>query len=166
MDTVVTGIVVIAVIFFAIVTLSEHYLLAQDAISQSWQEMEARLEERSKTDLLPIGAETMGGGAIVNVTFRNEGRTKLADFDRWDVIVQYRGIDGQDYVQWLPYFSSGDTWVEIFPVEAEVFDPGIFNPGDEVVIQISVSPSVMAGTTNLATVVTTNGISASAVFTR
>jgi hypothetical protein len=48
----------------------------------------------------------------------------------------------------------------------EVFDPDILNPGEEVVIQIWVSPPVGSPTTNLATVATPNGISASTAFTR
>jgi hypothetical protein len=46
-----------------------------------------------------------------------------------------------------------------------VIEPGIFDPGEEIVITVKVSPSVGAGTTNLAVIATPNGITASTVFT-
>ena len=121
------------------------------------------MEDRARTDLSTVDAETMAG--IVNVTLRNEGDTKLADFDQWDVIIQYYDDFDEYYIKWLPYAQPGDKWVEIFPPEAQVFDPDILNPGEEMVVQISVSPLVKESSSKLVTIVTPNGIAASTVFT-
>lgn len=168
METAITGLIVITVLLLAILTLSHSFLSSQDAILESWQEMEERLGERVRTDISPLGATTLPGGSTVEVTLRNEGDTKLADFDRWDVILQY----GSGNVQWYPYGSGDNTWgVEGIYLDAsegtgEIFDLNILNPGEEVVIWVSVSPAVGSPTTNTAIIATPNGISASTVFTR
>ncbi|MCR4406674.1 MAG: flagellin [Anaerolineae bacterium] len=171
MDTAITALIIITLLILVVLTLSEQYLLAQDIISESWQRMEARMDEQARTDLTPVGATTLSGGSVVEVTLRNDGTTKLADFDQWDVILQYRGIDGGYYATWYPYGLGQNEWsvYDIFldaPTTPEVFEPDILNPGEEVVIWVSVAPAVGEGTTNLATVVTPNGISASIHFTR
>lgn len=126
--------------------------------------------ERARTDLSPVGAQTISGGSVVEITLRNEGDTKLADFDQWDVILQYYDSGGHYYTEWYPFGSGQNEWDvwDIFleaPTVHEVFDVDILNPGEEMGIWVSVSPQVGAGTTNLATVATPNGITASTVFT-
>ena len=172
METAITGLIVITVLLLAILTLSHSFLSSQDAILQSWQEMEERVGERARTDISTLGATTDPVlGNTVEVTLRNEGDTKLADFDQWDVILQYIDSDSDDHTEWYPYGAGANTWgVEGIYLDAsegtgEIFDLDILNPGEEMVIQIWVSPTVGAPTTNLATVVTPNGISASTVFT-
>lgn len=167
MDTAITGLIVIAVLLLAVTTISERYFSAQDTILESWQEMEERMSERARTRLSPVGAETKPGGGTVEVTLRNEGEVKLADFEQWDVILQYHGDDGC-HVEWYPF---GEWTVEGIYLDAsetitETFEPNILNPGEEAVIWISVSPPVFVSSTNMATVATPNGITASAVFTR
>ena len=47
---------------------------------------------------------------------------------------------------------------------AEVLEPGILNPSEEMVLLTSVSPNVGIGTDNVVTVSTSRGIAASLVF--
>ncbi len=166
METAITALIVIALLLLVVLTISERYFSAQEAVVKSWQAMEEQMEERAGTNPAPVDAGTIAGGAIVEVTLRNEGDIKLADFDRWDVIIQYYDDFDGYYIKWLPYAQPGDRWVEVFPPEAQVFDPNILNPGEEMVIQISVSPSVKEGSTKWVTIATPNGITASTVFTR
>ena len=92
--------------------------------------------------------------------------TKLADFDQWDVIVQYDS-DGGNVVEWLSY-NPGETLMggEWDKDIGDVFEPGIFNPREVMTITLVVASSIGQPSTNLATIATPNGISASAVFTR
>jgi len=167
METAITGLIVITVLLLAMLTLSHSFLSSQDAILESWRGMEERLGERARTDVSPLEAKTLPGGGTVEVTLKNEGDTKLADFDRWDVILQYQSGD----VQWYPKGSGANTWwvegiyLDYSEGTSEVFDLNILNPEEEIVIQITVSPSVGSPTTNLATIATPNGISASTFFT-
>lgn len=166
MDTVITALIVIAVLLFAVMTLSERSLSAQDTIMESWREVEERMGERARTDLSIITTETKPGGGTVEITIRNEGSTKLADFEWWDVILQYYEAGGYR-VEWYPFgeWSVEGIYLDASETIVETFDPNILNPGEEMVIWVSVSPAVVVATTNQATVVTPNGISASSVFT-
>ncbi len=167
METAITGLIVITVLLLAILNLSHSFLSSQDAVLESWREMEERLGERARTDISPLEATTNPLGDTVEVTLKNEGDTKLADFDQWDVILQYESGD----VQWYPYGAGDNTWgkkgiyLDYSEGTGEVFDLNILNPGEEMVIWVSVSPAVGSPTTNLATIATPNGISASTVFT-
>jgi len=165
MDTAITSLIVIAVLLLAVLTTSEHYFSSLDTILESWREMQERLGERARTDLSPVGAQTISNGSVVEVTLRNDGDTKLADFDQWDVILEYDGSDYACHIAWYPYGSGQNEW-SVYGISPDAFDPDILNPGEEVVIWISASPSVKEGTTNLATIATPNGITASTVFTR
>ena len=163
MDTALSGLIIIMILLLAVITLSYSFLSTQEAVVDSWQEMEERMEERVRTDLLPIGAVASSGGSFVDVTLRNEGSTKLTDFDQWDVIVQYDSTgDGNcDIVDWFSY-DYGE-WSEGI---GDIFEPGIFNPGEVMTITIAVSPEVTSTTTNNRVIIATpNGITARTVFT-
>jgi archaellum component FlaF (FlaF/FlaG flagellin family) len=166
METAITALIIIAVLMLSIFALAERSLNAQATIAESTRQLQERAGERARTNLMPIGAKTTDSGNHVEVTLRNTGGTKLADFNQWDVILQYTDVANGYHVEWY----SSDKWTEqiyltTLPLAAEVFEPGILNPGEEMVMTINVSPGVRAGTANLATLVTPNGIRASAVFT-
>ena len=137
METAITGLIVITVLLLAILNLSHSFLSSQDAVLESWREMEERLGERARTDISPLEATTKPGGATVEVILRNEGDTKLADFDQWDVILQYASGD----VQWYPYGAGRSKWGKSIYLDysegtGESFDKKILNPGEEIVIQV------------------------------
>jgi len=169
METALPAVIIIGLLILASLIMSEQMLSSQDAVSASWREMQERAEERARTDLAPVGAETLSAGYVVSITLSNDGGTKLADFDQWDVILQYD--DGS--VRWYPFGQSSDEWqvagiyLDASEVTAEAFEQDIFNPGEEMVIQVSLSLATRAPLgTHLATVATPNGITASTVFTR
>ena len=176
MESVLTAFIAIIIILFATLTHYHSTLSAQDTMQVSWQEMKERLGEQARTDLSPIGAQTSSAGAVVELTLRNDGETKLADFDQWDVIVQYYEAPTVYHIDWLLYVDGSEpvsnewTVVGIYLDAAgavpEAYEPGILNPGEEVILRLRVSPPVGPDTTNLATLSTSNGISASAIFTR
>ena len=65
--------------------------------------------ERERTEIDIKGAETQNNGSIVRVIVRNTGHVKLADFDRWDIVIEYY-TDGEKEEDpnvleqaWLPY---------------------------------------------------------------
>jgi archaellum component FlaF (FlaF/FlaG flagellin family) len=162
MDTAIAGLIVITILVLAMLTLFHSFLSAQDTISASWQQMTKRMEERARTDLSPVGAETTPLGNAVEITLSNEGDTKLADFEQWDVILQYTDSDGHATTTWCSFGSGQNQWTKTID---ELFEPGILNPGEEMVIEALVSPAVGSPSTNTATVATPNGITATAVFT-
>ncbi len=171
METAITAIIVIMVLLFAVFSSAESFFSAQAAVVESWQEMEQRMEDHARTDLSAIGAVTDGN--VVTVTLRNDGSTKLADYDQWDVLMDYTGLS-RDYVEWYDYVTgtldSGewkvhDWYLDASAETAEVFDPQILNPGEEMVIEISVSYTISTASTSLATVASPNGAVATLAFT-
>ena len=173
METAITALIVISLLVLSVLMVTERSLSAQASFSESLRQMQAGIEERSRTGVTPIKAETKADGATVEITLKNTGNAKLADFGRWDVILEYTG-GGNWQTRWYSYTASlaSNQWtvagiyLSAATPTAEVFEPNIFNPGEEMVIQVSVSPGVGSSTTNRATIATPNGISASTVFTR
>ncbi len=169
MESVLPAFVVVTLLLFATLTPAHSYLSAQERVQASRQAMEARLLDRARTDLAPISAQISSDGTVVELTVRNAGQTKLADFDRWDMILQYYDAAGAYHVIWLPYFEGNqpalNTW-SVVDISQDVYDPGIFNPEETIVVQFKVFPEVGPGTTGRAALVTLNGIGESSLFVR
>lgn len=175
METVLAALIVVTFFLFAVLTFSHTYLSGQDSLQIAWREMEDRLGERNRTNLTPVSSTTQSNGSVIELTFQNDGDTKLADFDQWDVVAQYYQASGSYQIIWLPYVAgepANNEWtvagiyLDAASLQAEVFEPDILNPGEEMVVRIRVSPPVGLGTTNLAAVATSNGVGVTTLFTR
>jgi hypothetical protein len=166
METTITGLIVISLLLIAVVTIGYAYFSAQSAMVVSFQEMSERLGDRARTNIVPQSATTLLLGTRVELTLKNEGATKLADFQRWDVIVQRQG----DAPLWVPYGSGANYWTYqlylMAPDVPEVIEPDILNTGEEMVMQVSLATPIGEGSTNTISIATPNGICASTIFTR
>lgn len=169
METVISALIVIALLILTVMGLAQASITAQATIAQSSGAMQERVGERARTGIAPLNAQATPLGApasTVQITLKNTGTTKLSDFNQWDVILQYSdGVSNQ--VKWYPGL---DTWANTIYLSAatltpEVYDPGILNPNEEMIATLTVTPSIGVGTTNLAVVSTPNGIIATTVFT-
>ncbi len=174
MENVLVSILCIALILFAAMTVAQSSLWSHDNIATAWKEMENTSSEISRTSISSLGAATTSGGTI-SMTVQNAGETKLEDFDKWDVILQYYDTSDNYLLKRLGYNSgtpNNDEWtvkgiyLNAGSSTAEVFDPGIFNPDEEMVLLLKVSPVVGTPNANMVTVATYNGISATAIFNR
>jgi hypothetical protein len=168
MENVITAVIVIGLLILAILGLSERSFSSQSLISESSQVMQERAGDRARTALAATDATTTG--SVVQITMKNTGGTKLADWPHWDVMLQYTS-SGAQQVKWYPYTSGAGGWrqqifTSLSPLAPEAIEPGILNPGEFLVIQIDQSGlPVDNSTTNLATIVTPNGIAATSIFT-
>lgn len=172
MESAIVALVCIALIVVGGMTLSQGFLTSLDSSSVGLEEMSQRAEERMRTELEPLSA-SQPSASEVELSLRNSGQTKLGDFDSWDVIVQYYDGDGTSRVVWLPYtdgtpgdnqWSDEGIYVDAAGGTPEVFEPGIVNPAEELVIELRVEPPVGADTVNLIVVTTPNGIATSLSF--
>lgn len=176
MESALASIILIIALLFGVLTLSESYFTTQDALMVATQAMSARNQEQTQTALTLIAAATKNAGANVELTFKNTGSAKIADFDQWDVIVQYYTVQGAYLVKWLPYSGSanpGDNqwgvsgiYLTAATLTAEVFEPGILNPGEEIVVRLKIFPIVGVKSTNLVTIAVANGVGQAAIFVR
>jgi hypothetical protein len=186
MESALSSLILFSVGIFAALTISHSYLDAQDHLWAGEQLRQTETLARAQTSLAVIDATTQSNGALVSVQIRNTGQTKLADFERWDLVVQYytepdyyvepRGPEQYVYkVGWLPYTAGvleNQTWtvsgiyLNAATLEPEVFEPGILNPDEEMVIRAKLWPTVAMTTTNYITIGSDNGIQVSAHFQR
>jgi hypothetical protein len=170
METAIVGLIVIGLLILVVGGVAFNALTAQATLADASRAMQERAGERARTNLAPVNATASGAGDLVFVTLKNSGTQKLADYEKWDVVLQYS--DGAtNQIKWYPYGAGANRWAaqiyqSVTPLTAEVFEPGIFNPGEEMLITVNVTPNVGASTLNLAKISTPNGITASMVFTR
>jgi len=173
MESAITGLILITLLLISVLTLAHALLSVQDQAIASYREMTDRLLDVARTDIASADLATVSGNALVEVTVRNEGQTKLADYEDWDVIVQYDTGASDHIIEWLPYESVGSLrqwkvkglYLDADAAIEERFDPHILNPGEELVVQLWLSPTIGISTTNLVTIGTPQGITASTVFT-
>ncbi len=173
METAIVSIVCIALIFVGGMTMSQNYLSSVDSTSQQFQHVLSRDQAILKTSITPLSANVSGENTIY-ISLRNTGQAKLADWEHWDIIVQYyNGV--LMHASWLPYVAAnpvGNAWtVDAICIDAaqgtpEVFEPGILNPGEEMIIKATVAPAIGRPTNDQVVISTPNGVSAYLPFSR
>jgi hypothetical protein len=169
METAIVSLLCIALVVFGGMTMSQGFMTSVDASTTGLEEIGQRDENLMRTELSSVSASQPASN-ILEITLENSGQTKLADFNKWDVIVQYSDGTGNYYSRWLPYTEEtlGDNEWEVVWIrlgeEAEVFEPNVLNPEEQVKIRAQLAPPVGAGTTNMVVVATANGIPVSTYF--
>ncbi len=169
METAIVSLICIALVVFGGMTMSQGFLTSVDTTTVGLEEIGQRDETIMRTELSPVSASQPAANTL-EVTLENSGQTKLADFDKWDVIVQYYDGTGTYYSKWLPYTEGtlGDNEWELVWIRlngaAEIFEPNVLNPEEEIMIRAQLNPSAGAGTTNMVVVATPSGITASTYF--
>ena len=170
METAMVSLICIALVVFGGMTMSRGFLTSVDSSATGLENMSDRHEQIMRTELSPASTSINAGRDTLYINLENTGQTKLADFDKWDVIVQYYDDSATYYTKWLPYNGGvlgNDEWqVEWIHLDGgdEIFELNVLNPGEEIQIKAQLSPIVGAGTTNLVIIATPNGITLSTAF--
>lgn len=174
METAIAALIVLTVVLFGVLTIVQGHLSSQDAILESWREMEERTGERARTRISNQEGDEIGAqGFDVRVILKNTGQTRLADFSHWDVIVQYYDEYNNSHIKRLSYSEGNpedDQWAltgifqETQTSTPEFFDPGIFNTEEEAWFHLKLNPKVGAATNNWVVMSTPNGVTAQVVF--
>lgn len=169
METAIVSIICVALIAFGGMTMSRGFMTSVDSSTNGMDTAGQRNETIMRTELTPLSTSLPSGNTL-DIILENSGQTRLADFDKWDVILQYYDGTGTYHVVWLPYTDGtlGDnewqvSWIRL-DGSPEVFEPNILNPKEEIKIRAQLNPAPGAGTTNMAVVATPNGITASTYF--
>jgi hypothetical protein len=169
METAIVSIICIALIVFGGMTMSRGFLTSVDASTVGLGEMGQRDETIMRTGLTAV-TTGLTAANTVEMIVENNGQIKLAEFDKWDIIVQYYDDGGGYHVVWLPYTTDGlgDNAWEIgwlrLGGQAETFERNVLNPGEQMMIRAQINPAVGDNTTNMIVAVTPSGITASAYF--
>jgi hypothetical protein len=172
METVIVSIICIALIIFGGMTMSQGFITSVDTGATGLEEIGQRDEAIMRTELTPISTSlsSPSGPDPLEIILENTGHTKLADFEKWDIIVQYYDTGGNYIVEWLPYtegiagtYEWEVVWIRL-DGQAETFEPNVLNPGEQIMIRTWLNPSVGMGTTNMVIISTPSGVTASTYF--
>ena len=167
METSIPALLVTAILMITTVLLARSGYTSLDEVGQSWQSMQERLGDQVHTQLTVVETSIDGSRANITARIRNDGQTKMADYARMDVVVQYFSESGTRYVRWVPYTSGelqSNTWT-VASIENDAFEPDVLNPGEVLEMQVRVNPPLGAGTTGWVIVATENGVTISAYVT-
>jgi hypothetical protein len=164
MTTAVVTIICIALVVVGGMAMSQGILTSADTAALSAEAISAREGNIMRTDVAAMRAEELSwADSLLRVTVANDGQTKLASFDKWDFIVQYHN-GSNTYSRWLPYTEGtpgNNEWGKAricLDGQTEVFEPGILNPQEELVILAKLNPLPGANTTGDVTIGTPNGV--------
>jgi len=172
MSNAIVTLFVIALMLVAVLTWAQVSFSSLDSGAQAWKLMADATEEVSRTDIEVIDVQRQG--AFVEVWVRNSGEVHLARFSKWDVIVHHYDASGGYQISELSYTENKNPGNQEWTVDTiysddslgqqEVFEPGILNPGEVMLIKLRLSPQPGTGTTNWVIVSSDNGVVASAQF--
>jgi hypothetical protein len=162
-------------IFFLLVLFSfgRDMIVSFGRISDSWAAVEARRERDIETTIAGPPGQWAGAEDEVNVTISNTGKVALGQFADWDVVFEIQqgsglGIAYVSYVDTGPLAANQWTVDGIYRDAAnltpETVDPGILNPGEEMVVRAKPDPPVVLDTFDRVTFSTPNGITARVVL--
>ena len=125
----------IAIILAGTLALAGTSCSAVDLVFSSWQGMAESTGQMARTRISrPADDDDVGTqGSHVKVVLENTGQAGVADFSRWDIIVQYYGTDNSYYIKRLPYSAGppGDNqWAMtgIFQ-DTQTLKPDVFRAG-------------------------------------
>ena len=178
MANLIVSVFVIALIMVAVLLLSWASLSSADQVLIEWDRMVGRGVERERTEVSLVSADLFPTSTNVEISIRNVGQTVLADFPRWDVVVQYYASSTNQNlkVSWFPYTtttspSSGKwtvrgVYMNAGTLQPEVYGPKLLDPGEEMILRLNITPAIPTDTDNLVTIGTPNGITVAAQFSR
>ncbi len=170
MATVIVTIICIAMVVMGGVILSQGVLNSADSAALSIEDISVREGDLSRTNLEVIRAAELSWSDLLRVTANNIGQTKLASFDKWDLIVDYTDADGEQHSRRLVYSDntpSSNQW-QVARIglngPLEYFESNILNPEEELVVLANLDPLPGGGTDAEVTIAALNGVYTSLSF--
>ena len=159
-------------IFISLFTLigmtgAQNFLSFTDDATAGLVTLRNSQENIIRTSVESVSATLLPGSRTFEVTLRNNGETKLADFALWDVTVQYYDYLNNNQVFWLTYNEgepSDNQWtvkgiyLDATTETPELMEPGVLNPGEEIIIRGKLSPKAHHSNYGLAVIVTPNDV--------
>jgi hypothetical protein len=164
MGAMVVSIICIALMVLGGMMMSQGILTSADSTALSVEKISAREGEITRTAVASQRAAHLSWADLLRVTVENTGQTKLATFDKWDLIVRYYDSGGVYHTEWLPCTTgtlTDNKWQKArigLNGPAEYFEPDILNAEEELVILAKLNPLPGDNTTGDVTIVTPNGI--------
>lgn len=171
MDTVLVALLVMMVILYGVLTLTSGWLSSQRLATDAWADRDARAVERSAAGLRITEATAWQGQ--VTLTVENSGGARLADYAGWDLILHCYTSTGQYRIERIGHASAasnGEEWdvrgiyVDAARSRSEAYDLGILNPGEALVIDVTLQTPLDPDAVHLAVLNAANGVGSSHQF--
>jgi hypothetical protein len=140
MDNAIPSLIIGAVLLAAIAILGRGSLKTYEDLGMSLRALEYRIVEKAGTQLTVEDTVVDASGNFVTFELRNEGKTRVASFERLDVIVTYHDGPATQVSAWLPYNESGpalNAWT-LLSILDDGFEPGILIAGENDIMRLYV----------------------------
>lgn len=172
MEHVILSLISIAIILGSGMMLAQSAVLSADQFSSKWKDMEVMAEDLARTMIAATTAQAIAPwDGVIEVTVENTGQRTLGKFADWDVMVQYYDSSNIYQIRRLDYVSGttlGDNQWVVYAIQvngsSEIFQPGLLNPGEQVLLRLKPVPDLGNGKTLLVVVDTPNGVATSIHF--
>jgi hypothetical protein len=176
MANLVVALIAVGSFLGVVVALLQSSFAPQLGIASSWKQARFISQQLARTELDEVDLQVQDSGAQLRLAAANVGSVSLRDFPKWDVIVRYRASStSTDFLlKRLSYTSSatpGDNQWTVAGIyrdavlrTAEVFDPGILDPGEQIMLHLRVNPASATSTAGNVVLATENGATLSAQF--
>jgi len=168
------SLILIGLILFSVLSITQVSITSEDTLLTSWRHMEALSEDRARTGPEWVSATTSPSGSSIDVVLHNGGATRLADFNEWDVVVQYYTTSSTYYIRYLRYTSNATPGSNEWTVSniysdynnaiPEYYEPDVLNPGEDAVLKLSLSPPTDPAATKMVIIAVANGVTVEGIF--
>jgi hypothetical protein len=167
-ETILVSLVSLALIIVSFVSMEINTLQSTNKIANSLKQIEAQSSAVIRTNIMALPPSGYAGGPV-ELTVRNDGQTNLSQFTKWDVIVQYQTGEFS-YLTYSPVYPANNGQWAIKGIYAadgspEIFDPGVLDPGEQMVLSIVLDRTLDSGQSCEITVSTPNGVKAQSQVT-
>jgi len=163
----IAGVLILALLLAGGVAMSRAALVGNAINSGAQKQATELVGERARTDIDITGATGDTTNSTLTITVVNRGATAVADFSKTDLVVQY--TPGTPAPLDLTYKASGPLvggeWTMTLDPATDLFEPGIFNPGETMTITAKLVGIFAAGDTGTVTVSTPKGVADTRLFT-
>ena len=173
MHVVVTYVMTVAFMLVTLFIFGERMIGVFDDQSAAWEASMARREERADTRITGPSDLSVSATSTAELILANEGDLPLASFSSWDVIFEVQRDSGLD----LAYMTHTDSaspganqwtvkgiYLDATAGTGEIVDPGVLNPGEEMIVLAGFSSPLVANKYGRATLVTPNGVVTKVIF--
>jgi hypothetical protein len=154
MSALIPGILIITTFLVASVIMFSTFLSISTTQSDSLKELGQVNRERASS-LISISSAGVTGsspGVSTDMTLQleNIGSRSVADFERMDVIIQYTDSSDSPVHRYLTYNPDGlgdNRWsIPVGGITPDTYNPGMWDPGETLTIDLRVTPDVKSGT--------------------
>ncbi len=172
MSVVIPTVLMTALMIAGLAVLSTSALDARWDLSEAVHSLLDRSHDGIDTKIVPANPSTIGVVPL-QVTLRNEGRTGLGQFSKWDLVLHVQERSGlrATYFTYTRDPSPGPnqwtvkgTYLDAETLTPQIVDPRLLNPGEEMIVLINPDPPLGACAYAKAIFATPNGVLAEALF--